>query len=115
MSSYLAKRLHDAKSACRTILEFTKGVEWTSYERNRMLQSAVERQLEILGEALHLAAQEDESLIERIPELRRIVGMRNRLIHGYDTVDHEIVWDVVIRWIAPLRDQLDSLLADEIG
>jgi uncharacterized protein with HEPN domain len=47
-----------------------------------------------------------------IPETRRIVGMRNRIIHGYDAVDDEIVWDAVQNKIPPLLSQLSKLLED---
>lgn len=60
-----------------------------------MLRSAVERQLEIVGEALGQAAHDDDSVADKIPALPRIVALRNRVIHGYDSVDNEIVWDIV--------------------
>ena len=77
------------------------------------MRSAVERQLEILGEALGQAARADASLSDRIPELPRIVGLRNRIIHGYDSVDDEIVWDVVQTKITPLLMQIGALIDAE--
>ena len=53
-----------------------------------------------------MAAKDDDSLLEAIPELPRIVGLRNRLIHGYDSVDPELVWDIVKTKIPPLKHQL---------
>ena len=67
--------------------------------------------LRIIGEALGIAAREDDSLLVMIPELPRIVGLRNRLIHGYDSVDPELVWDVVQTKIPALRKQLDAACA----
>jgi uncharacterized protein with HEPN domain len=75
-----------------------------------MMRAAVERQLEIIGEALNLARQADETLEDRLPEIRQIIGMRNRIIHGYDSVDHMLVWDVVQAKIVPLRQKLEPLL-----
>jgi uncharacterized protein with HEPN domain len=60
-----------------------------------MRQAALERKFEILGEALNRAEQSDPELADHLPELRRIIGMRNRIIHGYDAVDEEILWDAV--------------------
>lgn len=60
-----------------------------------MLRSAVERQFEIIGEALSQLARADPTLAERVPDLRRIIGFRNVLIHGYDRVDAAAVWRVV--------------------
>ena len=54
---------------------------FADYEQNLMLRSAVERQFEIIGEALHQAEVDDPEVTDRLPELRRIVGMRNPIIH----------------------------------
>ena len=56
-----------------------------------MLRSAVERQFEIIGEALNQAEIEQPDLTMLIPDLRRIVGLRNRIIHGYDSVDDQLL------------------------
>jgi uncharacterized protein with HEPN domain len=60
-----------------------------------MLRSAVERQLGIIGEALAQLARTDRNIAARIPELRRVVGFRNVLIHGYDRIDDAGVWRVI--------------------
>jgi len=91
----MLKRLEDAAEACAHAQSFLEGVTLEEFMGSALLRSAVERQFEIIGEALNLAAKEEESLEEMIPDLPRIVGLRNRLIHGYDSVDPEIVWDVV--------------------
>lgn len=52
-------------------------------------------------------------LTERLPDMRRIIGMRNRIIHGYDAVDDQIVWDTVQHKIPPLLEQLLTLLSNE--
>jgi uncharacterized protein with HEPN domain len=83
-----------------------KEVSIETFLESQLLRSAVERQLEIIGEALGMAAKDDDSLQEIIPDLPRIVGLRNRLIHGYDSVDPELVWDVVKTKIPPLKHQL---------
>jgi uncharacterized protein with HEPN domain len=80
-----------------------------------MLRSAVERQLEIVGEALGHAADEEEALEDDIPAIPRIVSLRNRVIHGYDTVDDEIIWDIVQNNVPTLSGQLRELLDAEDG
>ncbi len=60
-----------------------------------MVRAAVERQCEIIGEALAKLAKADEAVAARISERRRIIAFRNILIHGYADVDHRLVWDVV--------------------
>lgn len=53
----------------------------------------------------------DQSLGNSIPDFHRIVGLRNRLIHGYDNVDDEILWDAVQSKLGPLRKQVESALS----
>ena len=104
------KRLEDSQSACIRIQEFLKNVSLDTFLGSDLLQSAVERQLEIIGEALGAGSKEDDSLVKIIPDLPRIVGLRNRLIHGYDSVDPELVWDVAKNKTPVLRKQLDVAL-----
>ena len=100
------KRLEDAGDACARIQSFLKGISLETFVNSELLRSAVERQLEIIGEALGIATKEDDSILEIVPEIPRIVGLRNRLIHGYDSVDPELIWDVVKTKIPPLKRQL---------
>jgi uncharacterized protein with HEPN domain len=82
MKPTLKKRLLDALEACHAIQVFVAERTATDYEGNLMLRSAVERQFEIIGEALNQAEIEQPDLATLIPDLRRIVGLRNRIIHG---------------------------------
>lgn len=76
------------------------------------MRSAVERQLEIIGEALGQVCRADETLEASLPELPRIVALRNRVIHGYDTVDDEIIWDIVQTNVPKLERPLKTLLEE---
>jgi len=110
MRPEIAKRLLDARAACVAIESFTAGFDGEAYAANALLRSAVERQFEIVGEALWQAARQDPSLDVQIPELHRIVGLRNRLIHGYDSVDDQLVWDLVRHKLPTLSALLTDLL-----
>lgn len=110
MQPEVAKRLLDALKAAKRIRDFTSGKQFRDFSQSELLRSAVERQFEIVGEALGRAAAADPGISLRMPELPRIVGLRNRLIHGYDSVDDEIVWDIVTTKIGPLADELERLL-----
>lgn len=112
MSSDASKRLLDAACACAAIAEFTAGKDFAAYEADRLLRSAVERQLEIIGEALGKAVKAEPALVRTMPELPRIIALRNRLIHGYDSVDDEIVWDIVQTKLAVLEKDLQRWLAE---
>ena len=103
----------DAREAARRIQAFTAGQTLAGFSSSDLVRSAVERQFGIIGEALGKALSADPSLEPRYPEWRRIVGLRNRLIHGYDSVDEEIVWDVVQTKLIPLATDLEHLLSSE--
>lgn len=76
-----------------------------------MLRSAVERQFEIIGEALAQLARHDAAMAAHIREHQRIIAFRNLLIHGYADVDDRIVWDIVETKIPDLLLQVTSLQA----
>lgn len=87
------KYLYDIQQAASRIADFTFGKQLDDYRRNAMVRSAVERQFEIIGEALAQLAKLDEKAVVRIGEHRRIIAFRNILIHGYTEVDDRLVWD----------------------
>lgn len=107
------KYLHDMRVAAGLIANFTRGKSLADYEADAMLRSAVERQFEIIGEALAHLARLDQSLVHRIREHARIIAFRNILIHGYAEVDHRIVWDIVESKLPTLRSDLDAVLGEE--
>lgn len=110
MTAEFKQRIHDAIGACRAIQSFTAHVSFDDYSGNLMLRSAVERQFEILGEALNRASESYPASLSSLPDVPRIVGMRNRIIHGYDSVDDEIVWDAIQHHIPPLLAALPDIL-----
>ncbi len=75
-----------------------------------MVRSAVERQFEIIGEALNQLSRADPTLAARVPDPRRLVAFRNILIHGYATVDDNIVWDAATTRLPELSAVLTRLL-----
>src|SRR5262245_6571478 len=87
------KLLLDVEAAGRAIQQFTEGVDFSGYERSELLRAATERKFEIIGEALGRVRDADASLFARISEGNAIVAFRHRIIHGYDSVDDDIVWD----------------------
>ena len=113
MKAEVAKRLLDAVVAARRIQKFIAGLDFESFSASELVGSAVERQFEIIGEALSKAGAADSGLVDKIPALPKIVGLRNRLIHGYDRVDDEILWDVIQSKIPPLLGQLEDQLKSE--
>lgn len=108
------KRLRDAHLACSELAGFTHDRTLDDYRTDRGLQLIVERLFEIIGEALNRTAEDEPALEQDIPDLRRIVGMRNQLSHGYWDIQEIVVWDTVTTDIPRLRVQLERIL-DERG
>jgi len=106
------KLLFDVVASGRSILEWCHGRSFADYERDRQFRRAVEREFEVIGEALNRLVRSDPAVAERISRISRIISFRNVLIHGYDLVDHEVVWDVVETQLPLLREQVQALLAE---
>lgn len=104
------KFLWDAQRAAALIATFAVGKSFADYGQDAMLKSAVERQFEIVGEALNALSRTAPEIAAAIPELGRIVAFRNVLIHGYATVDDRLVWGVIEGKLPQLRDAVASLL-----
>jgi uncharacterized protein with HEPN domain len=77
---------------------------------NALVRSAVERQFEVIGEALSQLAKVDEALASRVPDHRRIIAFRNVLIHGYAALDHKLVWRVIQEDLPALLSSVEELL-----
>lgn len=106
-----SKHLWDALHAAERIARFTAGRTLDDYLANDMLRSAVERQFEIVGEALSVLRRSHPELAATIPDLPRMIAFRNVLIHGYATVDNHLVWGVVERDLVPVITRLSAMLA----
>jgi uncharacterized protein with HEPN domain len=109
----IRKYLFDILQACDLLKQFTAGKTFDDYTADPMLRSAVERQFEIIGEALNQALQLDPSLEARISSTRRIIAFRNRLIHGYASIAGEVVWGVLEANLATLHQEVEILLKEE--
>ena len=103
--------LWDAKDAADAIADMTSGKTFEQLVGDIVLRSAVERQFEIVGEALARLARVDERTAQLIPNLPRIVAFRNILIHGYAEIDHTRVWVVIEKHLPRLRETLSELLS----
>ena len=107
------KFLHDMRTARRRVLEFTRGKTLADYRSDVFLRSAVERQFEIVGEALSQLSKVDRETAERIPDRRDIISFRNILVHSYTAIDETLVWGVVESSLPEMLRTLDSLIHSE--
>lgn len=106
------KLLEDVRCAAAYILEKTNGKSLDDYLADDLLRPAVERNFEIIGEALNRLGRRDPETLEQIPDHARIIAFRNILIHGYDAIDDRRVWDAIVNALPPLLRTVEDLLAD---
>jgi uncharacterized protein with HEPN domain len=106
------KYLYDMQQGAALLAEFVVGRTFADYQGDPMLRAAVERQFEIIGEALSKLARLDAELAGRVSEHRRIIGFCNILIHGYADVDDRLVWDIVETKLPVLRAEIDALISE---
>ena len=104
------KYLLDIQQAAMLATEFVAGRTFADYESSAMVRAAVERQCEIMGEALAKLAQTDGAVAAGLSEYRRIIAFRNILIHGYADVDHRLVWEIVTTKVVTLTAEVSALL-----
>ncbi len=105
------KLLEDIRNAADFVKTATDGVALHQFKQNRMLRQAVERNFEIIGEAMRRLEKDDPDTAARIAGYRRIIAFRNVLIHGYDVIDPAIVWSAVEDDLAPLLRDVKALLS----
>ena len=109
MTDYTKKYLSDILQAIILIEQFTSNIaDYNDYVNDLKTQSAVERQLGIIGEETNKydKLQPDNTL----ENAKKIVGFRNRLIHSYDAVDTSIIWAILKKYLTPLKQEIEKKL-----
>jgi uncharacterized protein with HEPN domain len=104
------KLLFELQEAASAIVDFTAGKTLDNYLADRLLRSAVERQIEIIAEELTQLAAIDDTSAARITDRERIISFRTELLRGYWRVNDRAVWDIVQTRLPVLRDEVYSLL-----
>lgn len=107
-----AALIWDALDAARTIDDFLAGISLDEYLSDLLRRRAVEREFEIIGEALNRLRQVDADTAARVPGLKNAVGLRNVLIHGYAEIVDDRVYDTVVHDLPGLIEALRLLLAE---
>ena len=106
------KLLEDIRDAAAFVRQATDGRTLDEYRRDRLLRHAVERNFEIIGEAVGRLAKSDPATAARISDYSQIISFRNVLIHGYDLIDEAQVWDVIRVNLPTLEAEVSGLLAE---
>ena len=84
---------------------------FADYQKDTRTKRAVERDIEIIGEAMSRILKENDSL--KITNSRKIVNVRNRIIHGYDSVSDDIIWGIVVKYLPILKSEIETLLKND--
>ena len=113
MQLEVKKYLYDIQRSMNLIVQFCTNKTLADYQQNPMLRSAVERQFEIIGEALNQLSKVAPEVAGQISEYRRIVAFRNILIHGYADVDDRVVWGVIEIDLPKLCIEIETLISND--
>ena len=102
--------LYDILNAINEIDSFLADTskEFTAYQNDLRTRRAVERNIEIIGEAMNRILVKNGSI--DLSNSRKIVDTRNRIIHGYDSVSDDIIWGIVISHLPALKIEVENLL-----
>src|SRR4030042_3960115 len=110
MTEKQLKLLYDVKLAIDEIESYfiTEAKTYENYKSNPILKRAIERKLEIMGKAMNRLLKENPEFT--IKNAVRIIGLRNQIIHGYDSVSDENIWGIITLHLPKFRSEVNSLL-----
>jgi uncharacterized protein with HEPN domain len=110
MQEKILKSLYDIHSSILEVESFfeDRPKQFDEYRKSLLLKRAIERNLEIIGEAMNRILREDPE----IENAYRIVGLRNKIIHGYDAVSDENIWAVVVNHLPKLKTEVEKLIRE---
>lgn len=110
MEIELKKFLYDIHESIDSIENYLGDKrDFKIYMSDKMLRRAVEREFEIIGEAMRRIEKIDPKI--EISSKKQIISMRNHVIHGYDKIDNEIIWGTIVRHLPTLKKEIDNLLS----
>ena len=112
MNERVLKSLFDIKIAIHEIDSFlpSEKLSLSDYKNDILLKRAIERNLEIIGEAMNRILKDQPEF--PIENAARIVGLRNQIIHGYDSISDENIWAIIVNHLPKLRNEIEILTKD---
>ena len=110
MNEKIHKYLYDIKFAIDEVDSYftQKEKRFENYSKDILLKRAIERDLEIIGEAINRILSIDPEL--PIQNARKIVGLRNQIIHAYDNISDENIWGIIMNHIPKLKEEIENFL-----
>jgi len=112
MDERILKWLFDVKLAIEEIESYFihSGKNFLEYKKNTMLKRAVERDLEIIGEAINRILKSDPEFENNITNSKAIISLRNHVIHAYDSISDENIWSILINHLPKLKSEIIQLI-----
>lgn len=112
MDERILKWLYDIKMAIDEIDSYfiDEQKDFLKYRDNLMLKRAVERDLEIIGEAINRIITRDKDFEVKITNAKAIIGLRNQVIHAYDNISDENIWSILINHLPKLKNEIENLI-----
>ena len=112
MDNYIFAQLFDIKNSIEEIESyFPNGKVFKYYHEDLKTKRAVERNIEIIGEAMSRILKLEPEII--ISNSRKIVDARNKIIHGYDEISDDVIWGIVVNNLPVLKTEVENLLPDQ--
>lgn len=109
MQLEIQKYLYDIKTSIESIFDYLGDKrDFYEYQNNKLLRRAIEREFEIIGEAANKILKLNPDI--NIDNARKIVDLRNWVIHSYDKIDDVIIWGIISKHLPLLKKQVDKLL-----
>jgi uncharacterized protein with HEPN domain len=87
--------------------------DFTEYQKDLLLKRAIERNLEIVGEAVNRILKYDPSYLTKIDQSKKIIGLRNQIIHAYDNISDETIWSIIANHLPKLKQEVNLLLKEK--
>lgn len=114
MDEKILKSLYDIKLAIEEIDLFVSNEEktFTNYSKNILLKRGVERNLEIIGEAVNRILKDNPAF--EITNAKRIIGLRNQIIHAYDSISDENIWSIIINHLPNLKIEIENKINNNL-
>lgn len=112
MDNNIKTWLFDILSSINEIESYfvNQSMQFQNYQKDLRTKRAVERNIEIIGEAMNRILKENSEI--QISDSRKIVAVRNRIIHGYDSVSDEVIWGIVIKQLPILKAEVEKMLLE---
>lgn len=108
MDNRIKQYLFDIEQAIADVKTYISAVEsFEEFENDKLIRRAVERELEIIGEAIGRILKIDPTI--KIPNARKMVSLRNKIIHGYDEVDNVVIYTIAVKHLDILKVDIGKL------